>query len=172
VFDIIGATWPAPTLRIAPRVPGCCLKFLFNSIHIHCCQMKVYATIVCVYILMHICNLFIHISPLLPSHNIMTLDSTHALISTVHYLVMFYCDRLRDRAVVVPHVLYGLHALVGPTVAIACLLLVLFANMPLLQMSTLCREYFFWIEIILSHYGRKSCTEGQAYVGAPLVTTS
>jgi len=31
---------------------------------------------------------------------------------------------------------------------------------------------FLGIEIILSHYGRKGCTEGQAYVGAPLVTTT
>jgi len=32
------------------------------------------------------------------------------------------------------------------------------------------KGYLNWIEITLSRYGRKGCTEGQAYVGAPLVT--
>ena len=31
----------------------------------------------------------------------------------VHYLVTFYCDRLKDNPLVVPHVLNGLVALVG-----------------------------------------------------------
>ena len=36
-----------------------------------------------------------------------------SLSTAVHYLAVFYCDRLKDRAVVMPHVLCGLHALVG-----------------------------------------------------------
>ena len=31
----------------------------------------------------------------------------------VEYLVMFYCDRLKDRAILLPHVLAGIHAMVG-----------------------------------------------------------
>ena len=37
---------------------------------------------------------------------------THTL--SVHYIVAFYCDRLKDKAIVIPHVLTGLHALVRP----------------------------------------------------------
>lgn len=32
----------------------------------------------------------------------------------VHYIVAFYCDRLKDKAIVIPHVLTGIHALVRP----------------------------------------------------------
>ena len=32
--------------------------------------------------------------------------------SKVHYIVAFYCDRLKDKAIVIPHVLTGMHALV------------------------------------------------------------
>ena len=35
------------------------------------------------------------------------------LAPPVHYVAVFYCDRLKDRAVVIPAVLYGLQALVG-----------------------------------------------------------
>ena len=38
--------------------------------------------------------------------------SSYLPILAVHYLAVFYCDRLKDRAVIVPHVLCGLHALV------------------------------------------------------------
>lgn len=38
---------------------------------------------------------------------------SHALSpDEVHYVVVFYCDRLKDRAVVIPAVLYGIQALV------------------------------------------------------------
>lgn len=36
----------------------------------------------------------------------------HFRSCTVHYLVQFYCDRLKDHALVLPEVIVGLHALV------------------------------------------------------------
>lgn len=42
------------------------------------------------------------------------LDSSQLLVDEdVHYLVEFYCDRLKDRAIVLPYVLAGLHVLVA-----------------------------------------------------------
>lgn len=38
---------------------------------------------------------------------------SYSLFVAVHYLVQFYCDRLKDRAVIIPQVLAGLHALVS-----------------------------------------------------------
>ncbi len=35
------------------------------------------------------------------------------LLHAVHYLLQFYCDRLKDRAVVLGAVVSGIHVLVG-----------------------------------------------------------
>lgn len=35
------------------------------------------------------------------------------LIFLAHYLIQFYCDRLKERALIIPHVIAGLHVLVS-----------------------------------------------------------
>ena len=54
------------------------------------------------------------------SYHLMIVGLTHALspqlylfLYTVHYLVQFYCDRLKDYAIVLPQVISGLHVLVS-----------------------------------------------------------
>ena len=38
--------------------------------------------------------------------------------TSVHYIIEFYCDRLKDKAVLIPHVLIGIHTLVSPLLLI------------------------------------------------------
>lgn len=49
-------------------------------------------------------------------HNRLTnssLVNEHDYLTAVHYLALFYCDRLKDRVAVIPYVLRGLHAMVN-----------------------------------------------------------